>query len=282
MTSETFKVHGNGSGSYRAEQLGHTFECEIARLRCQAEMSWAVEQRRLTELGVIDGHDLLELGCGPGFVTKQLAQWLPHSRIAALDRDERMLNVARQTLRGEHDDRVTLLNASVHDTGLATSTFDVAISRYLFQHVDDPVAAAIEIRRVLRPGGTHIIIDVDDGVWGLAEPSFHEFRDLRRRYAEAQHGRGGDRFRGRRLGKILREAGYTGVVLDVFAYSSDDIGLDAFAAQMDPDEFLPLLEDGSLTITEYVRAHVLHQMFMQDPRAFVLSVGFIACAEKPL
>jgi SAM-dependent methyltransferase len=280
MTGRRFDA--NGSGSYAAEQTGRTFEREIARLKCQTEVSWVVEQRRLACVGVADGHALLELGCGPGFVTQRLAQWLPRSRIAALDCDERMLDVARQTLGGVLEDRVTLLKASVYDIVLDTSSFDVAISRYLFQHLDDPVAAAIEIRRVLRPGGIHVIIDVDDGVWGLSQPTFCEFRDLRRRYAEAQRGRGGDRFRGRRLGRILRQAGYTGIVLDLFAYNSDDVGLDKFATQMDPDELLPLVEAGTLTIAEYARARALYQTFMQDPQAFVLSVGFIAYAEKPL
>jgi SAM-dependent methyltransferase len=193
-----------------------------------------------------------------------------------------MLYVGRQSL--QHcglGDRISLLQASVVATGLRAHTFDVAISRYLFQHLQDPVAAAVEIRRVLRPGGIHIIIDIDDGLWGLVEPRFPEFAVWHRRRAEAQGSRGGSRFRGRRLGHILREAGYSAVELDVFAYHSDDLGCDAFAAQLDPRQFLPLLREGFLTLAEYARAQALYQMFLRSPEAFVLSVGFIAYGENP-
>jgi SAM-dependent methyltransferase len=268
--------------SYDPDHLGRGFDAEIDRLRAQAGLSWPIEQRRLSALGVADGQRVLEPGCGPGFVTERLAKWLPGSPITALDSDPRMLGVARRLLceRGL-DLRVQLVEATVEATGLPPGSFDVAISRYMFQHVPDPVAAAVEIRRVLRPGGVHIVIDVDDGLWGLAEPRFAEFDEWHRRRANSQQARGGDRFRGRRLGRILRDSGYVHVELDVFACSSDDVGLDRFTQLLDPDQFLPLLENGLLSLAEYARAKALYQRFRESADAFVLSIGFIAYAESP-
>jgi SAM-dependent methyltransferase len=267
--------------SYDPDRLGGTFEDEVARLRAQVAMSWPVEQRRLAALGIRDGLHVLEAGCGPGFFTERLAAWLPRSPIVALDADLRMLQIASQHLRrDEFDRRIELRHAHADDTGLPSAAFDVAISRYLFQHLRDPVAAATEIRRVLRPRGVHVVIDVDDGLWGLAEPAFPEFANWHRRRAAAQGARGGDRFRGRRLARILREAGYARVQLDVFAYDSDDAGLAFFAAQLDPDQFVPLLDDGLLSLTEYARARSLYERFLASPDAFVLAVGFIAYAEN--
>jgi SAM-dependent methyltransferase len=266
--------------SYRPDGSGHSFDEEIERLRSQVALSWPVEQRRLATLGLTDGQRVLELGCGPGFVTERLARWLPASCIVALDTDRKMLDLARTVMNhGATGTRVALLQASAEATGLRAHSVDAAISRYLFQHLRDPVVAAAEIRRVLRPGGFHVIIDVDDGLWGLAEPGFPEFTAWHRVRAAAQRGRGGDRFRGRHLGRILRAAGYVNVELDVFAYHSDTGGVEAFGRQLHPDQFLPLVEEGLLTLEEFVRAHALHHRFLQSPEAFLVAVGFIAYGE---
>jgi ubiquinone/menaquinone biosynthesis C-methylase UbiE len=268
--------------SYSPETIGRSFDEEITRLRIQMELSWPVEQRRLTALGVRDGQRLLEPGCGPGLVTERLATWLPHSEIVALDSDVRMLNTARKMLPDFQPlHRVSFQEASASDTRLPSHSFDVAISRYLFQHLRDPQAAAIEIRRVLRPGGVHIVIDVDDGLWGLVEPRFPEFEAWHLQRAKAQCGHGGDRFRGRRLGRILREAGYRNVELDVFAYHSDECGIEAFAAHLDPNQFLPLLDEGRMSVAEYAKAKVLYRKFLESRDAFLLTIGFIVYAETP-
>lgn len=266
--------------SYRPDESGHSLDQEIARLRTQVALSWPVEQRRLTTLGITDGQRILEPGCGPGFVTERLAAWLPHSSIVALDTDRRMLDFARTVVdRDAVGTRVTFREASAEATGLGAHSIDVAISRYLFQHLRDPVVAVAEIRRVLRPGGIHVIIDIDDGLWGLAEPGFPEFAAWHGLRAAAQRSRGGDRFRGRHLGRILRAAGYVHVELDVFAYHSDTTGVEAFCPQFHPDQFLPLVDEGLLTLEDYIRARVLNQRFLQSPEAFLLSVGFIAYGE---
>jgi len=282
MTPEPSGITGSQAQSYEPELFGHSFEGELERLRIQVELSWKVEHRRLAAIGISNGQCLLEAGCGPGFFTQRLAAWLPNSPIIGLDPNPEMLRVARKTSqRHALNGRIALIQASAAATGLRSHTFDVAISRYLFQHLQDPVAAAVEIRRVLRPGGIHVVTDIDDGLWGLVEPKYPEFEVWHHLRANAQGSRGGNRFRGRRLGRILREAGYRSVELDVFAYHSDDLGIDAFAAQLDPNQFIPLLDKGLLTLTEYIRARALYQTFLQSSESFLLSVGFIAFGENP-
>jgi ubiquinone/menaquinone biosynthesis C-methylase UbiE len=271
------------ASSYDPDHLGRTFDEETERLRAQVALSWPMEQRRLSMLGIVNGKRVVEPGCGPGFVTERLARFLPDSRITALDNDRRMLGLARRNLENQGlNRRVELVEAAAEATGLASGVFDAAISRYLFQHLPDPVAAATEIRRILRRGGVHIIIDIDDGLWGIAEPNFKEFAEWHARRASAQQARGGNRFRGRSLARILRQAGYARVVMDVFACHSDDVGIDAFATQIEPDQFIPLLEDGLLTVADYARAKALYKRFRQSPGSFVLAIGFIAYGENPL
>src|SRR5689334_21822532 len=97
--------------SYQPDRQPGGFDAEIARLRAQVELSWDVERRRLHGLGVSDGQTVLEPGCGAGQITRKLAEWLPHSRIVALDTDRRMLKAAREEVGAQA--RVSFLQASV-------------------------------------------------------------------------------------------------------------------------------------------------------------------------
>jgi ubiquinone/menaquinone biosynthesis C-methylase UbiE len=275
-------AHTNRARSYQAPQPGRDFDRELERLRNQAELGWATERRKLAALGVRDGQYILEPGCGPGFITERLLSWLPSSRIVALDADPRMLAVATRTLSGISGDRATLLQAELSDTGLPGDSFDVVISRYLFQHLEDPVAAAAALLRLLKPGGFHVVIDVDDGLWGLAEPYVPEFAGWYARRARAQGQRGGNRFIGRRLGRILRQAGYANVAVDLFCLDSDELGIDRFKPHLAPEQFLPLLQEGSMTFAEYIRAWSLYNRFLAAGDPLILSAGFLVYAEKPL
>jgi 2-polyprenyl-3-methyl-5-hydroxy-6-metoxy-1,4-benzoquinol methylase len=270
------------AGSYEPEPVGSDLRGEIERLRAQVELSWNAERRRLAGLGVRDGMRIVELGCGAGFFTHALARWMPHSTITAIDIDRRMLSAAAECF--EKDDcrsRVQLRLASADATQLATDSFDLVISRYLMQHVADPDEISSEAYRILRPGGMHVIIDVDDGMWGIVAPAIEEFRQWHGRRARRQALLCGDRFVGHRLGRILRATGYCDVTLDVFAYDSDELGMAAFDRQLTPDQFLPLLEDNKMSPEEYLESVFLYRKFTDTPGCFVMMIGFIARGVKP-
>ena len=59
--------------SYRAETEMRGVESEIERLRAQVLLSWDAEERALRRLGLRDGMEVLELGCGPGLVRTSFA-----------------------------------------------------------------------------------------------------------------------------------------------------------------------------------------------------------------
>jgi SAM-dependent methyltransferase len=253
---------------------------EIERLAAQARLTWAAEQRRLLALGVADGQRLLDMGCGSGAWTGLVSAWLPHSTVVGVDCDRHLLAQARERLAATAG-RVELVRAPVEATGLPDASFDVAVVRYVLQHAGEPGAVAREARRLLRPGGLLVAIDVDDGLWGLAEPAMPAFRAWHALAAAAQGRRGGDRFLGRRLGRLLRQAGFARVGLDVFAVDSDAVGLENADVHLNPDRLLPLVADGRISLADYVRATDLHRQFIASPDAFVLLTSLIAWGHKP-
>jgi SAM-dependent methyltransferase len=257
------------AGSYRPGE-GADLDGELARLEAQAELSWPEEFRVLTELGVRDGDAVLDAGCGSAAFTVRLRAALPASPLTALDADERLLDQARARLSG-----AAIVTGDLADPPVADASQDVVISRFVFQHLPDPLAVATRLRRLLRPGGLLAVIEVDAGLWGAAVP------DLRSGYAEAyqamaadQAGDGGDRFIARRLPGLLEAAGYRDVLVRPYAYGG--FLSEALSAQLSPERFRPLVERGALSVGAYARAHMAWERFRNDGGR-VLLLGFMVC-----
>ena len=99
---------------------------------------------------------------------------------------------------------------------------------------------------MLRPGGLLAVVEVDEALWGLAQPVFPEIEVIHRKAALARRGTGTNRQVVRELPRLLRRAGFTGIVVRPFAVTNDQVPTDSFAAHLGPDQFAPLVADGSL------------------------------------
>ena len=288
-------ISGQPRGSYLPGE-GADLAGELARLEAQAALSWPEEFRVLTELGVRDGHAVLDAGCGSGAFACRLRTALPASPLTAIDADERLLGHARERLAGLADTKVVL--GDLAEPPAADASQDVVIARFVFQHLPDPLAVAARLRRLLRPGGLLAVVEVDAGLWGTAVP------DLRSGYAEAyramtqdQAGGGGDRFIARSLPGLLEAAGYRDVLVRPYAYggtiggasggrggvvppgastvkTAGPAGNALLAAQLSPERFRPLVERGLLSLAGYARAHAAWRQFT-DCGGRVMLLGFI-------
>ena len=154
---------------------------------------------------------LLDLGCGPGFFAELAAQELvPDGRVTGVDVDGSLLDLAR-TRASARDLPIDYVLASGVAIPLPDDSIDFAYARFLFQHLDRPESVLAELRRVVRPGGTVMVMDTDDaGLLVYPEPS--GFRDLIDAAALSQADRGGDRSVGRKLRGMLHVAGLLDVV----------------------------------------------------------------------
>lgn len=269
------------SGSYDVSASHRDANAEIQRLAAQACLGWDKEAHTLSLFGLKDGMSLFEPGSGPGFVTERLLVLLPSSPITCLEIDPTLLKQAEQYLKTKANNRVHFVEGSVMDTRLADNSFDFAYARLLFQHLPDPLGAAKEIWRVLKPGGKLAIYDIDDEIFGLIDPPVPEFSSVLEKMGQAQAAQGGNRRIGRSLWRILKAAGFCNLDLEMIATHSDNIGIEPFLPQIDPDRLLPLVKIGLISEQELEKIRVSRKKFLDSPEPYILSLSLMVCGEKP-
>ncbi|MGZ9934349.1 methyltransferase domain-containing protein [Streptomyces sp. NC-S4] len=165
------------------------------------------------------GMRLLDVGCGPGTITADLAELVaPGGHVTAVDAAEDVLAQAR-TVAEERGlgDAVSFATADVHALDFPDDSFDVVHAHQVLQHVGDPVRALREMRRVCRPGGIVAARDADYAAmtWYPAAPGLDDWLGLYRRVARAN---GGEPDAGRHLRAWARRAGFTDVTASATAW----------------------------------------------------------------
>jgi ubiquinone/menaquinone biosynthesis C-methylase UbiE len=108
------------------------------------------------------GRDALDLGCGTGGITIELAR--RGLRVQGLDHSPAMMRFASERLRDENLNRdVTLSTGDVRALRFDDESFDIATCQGVLHHLEEPAAPLNEIWRVLRPGGMAYIAEPCQG-----------------------------------------------------------------------------------------------------------------------
>ncbi|PKV88810.1 methyltransferase domain-containing protein [Streptomyces sp. TLI_146] len=153
---------------------------------------------------------VLDIGCGPGTISADLAALVPDGHVTAADAAPAIVEQARAYAEGRGQRNMAFAVADVHALDHPDGSFDVVHAHQVLQHVGDPVQALREMRRVTRPGGLVAVRDSDYGAftWFPELPSLDTWLELYHRVARAN---GGEPDAGRRLRSWAREAGFTDI-----------------------------------------------------------------------
>ena len=119
--------------------------------------SWAAWARAVS-LFVPAGLRVLDLGCGDGALSREIARFAGH--VVGVDRDRAALTRARAAARRAGLSTVTFRAADIEALPQGDATFDVAILSQTLHVTPAPAAAVREAARVLVPGGRLIVLDL--------------------------------------------------------------------------------------------------------------------------
>lgn len=169
------------------------------------------------------GAEVLDVGCGPGTITIDLAARVVPGRVVGLDAAPDAVAAAEEAARDAGVTNVELGIGDVYALDHADDSFDIVHAHQVLQHLADPVAALREMRRVCRAGG---VVAARDSIyramsWYPASPALDRWLAVYCAVAEAN---GGEPDAGNRLRSWAQQAGFGAVETSASAwcYATDD------------------------------------------------------------
>ncbi|TCL69990.1 demethylmenaquinone methyltransferase/2-methoxy-6-polyprenyl-1,4-benzoquinol methylase [Hydrogenispora ethanolica] len=119
------------------------------------------------------GDSVLDLCCGTGALTAAAAKKVaPFGQVVGLDFSEKMLEVARRRVHSfRFRDNIRFIRGNALDLPFPDNRFDCVTVAYGLRNVTDPARVLKEARRVLKPTGTVVSLD-------LGKPSAPVFKNI--------------------------------------------------------------------------------------------------------
>jgi SAM-dependent methyltransferase len=140
-----------------------THDDEIERLGLQHRVWRDHVLAAWRRAGFAAGQTLLDVGCGPGWATLDLAAIVgPAGRVVGIDRSRRFLDHAAAAARAAGRANVELLELDLDERALPELGADGAWSRWVYAFVSKPRELLANVVRALRPGGTIVIHEYAD------------------------------------------------------------------------------------------------------------------------
>ncbi|MEI8050761.1 MAG: methyltransferase domain-containing protein [Actinomycetes bacterium] len=154
------------------------------------------------------GQQVLDVGCGPGTITLDLARRVYPASVIGVDAASSVIEIARQAAVAEGSTTTTFVRGDVASLGFAGDSFDVVHAHQVLQHLVDPIAGLMEMGRVLRPGGLLAVRDSDYGAfaWSPSDERLTRWMEL---YHEVTRKNRADADAGRHLPGWVRRAGFS-------------------------------------------------------------------------
>jgi ArsR family transcriptional regulator len=160
--------------------------------------SWAAWARALGLL--LPELEVADLGCGEGYLTLESARWA--RRVTAVDRSREVLERGRELAARRKLTNIAWKRGDIEDVPLPDRSVDLALLSQALHHAAEPARALAEAKRILRPGGRVLILDLRQ----------HEEAWVRSKLGDTWLG-----FSEAALRSLLRDAGFVRVKLQVGA-----------------------------------------------------------------
>jgi predicted O-methyltransferase YrrM len=183
------------------------------RLRLQAAVKWPTTKSLLQRVGLRQGMHCLDIGCGIGAVTLEMATSVgPSGRVVGMDIDERCLELARLDADALGL-KIEFRSGSASDHR-EISAYDLVFGRFVLTHLQEPEKALERMVQAARPDGVVVVEDIQfNGHFCYPEcPAFDRYVGL---CQEVVRRRGGDPNIGPRLLGMFLDAGLAEVELEV-------------------------------------------------------------------
>ena len=226
------------------------------------------------------GMSVLDVGCGPGSMTLELAQAVAPGKVVGIDLDGPAIEKARKTAVDKGIENVSFEVQDAAALRFSDSSFDAACAASVLQWLARPAAAAREVLRVLRPGGVFAVRDRarDGDLFGNLNPTL---RRALRLYDRFSRHRGANHRFGSRVHPKLVQAGFA----EVEAIGSfDPPGSNPvyfYSPFTDARQAQEIVDLGWATVEQLAEYTAAWKTWSNDPKSFMLIARCGAIGWKP-
>lgn len=185
---------------------------ERSRLAIQHRIWSDVAVAAWKKAGVGEGSRVLDLGCGPGHATFDVAQLVSEKgAVVGADASQRFVNYLNEQAKLRHVPQVSaqVVDAENLQATLAPQIFDVVYTRWLLCWLKNPAKAIAGVHHSLKSGGRFVIHDYFNWKTFSSGPRSQAIDKMVSAALKSFEAGGGDIDIGARLPKLLREAGFT-------------------------------------------------------------------------
>ncbi len=170
------------------------------------EQSGILEELLHSDTSYRAGSKVLEAGCGVGGQTIILTRHSPEAEFTSIDISEASLKRAEELITGQAIENVDFRQANILQLPFDDESFDHIFICFVLEHLSQPIDALLEVKRVLKKGGSLTIIEGDHGscFW---YPQTQDSLQVWDCLIKAQQQLGHDPLIGRRLSPLLHQSG---------------------------------------------------------------------------
>jgi ubiquinone/menaquinone biosynthesis C-methylase UbiE len=172
-------------------------------------MNRLLNDEGIARLSLAPGDFVLDVGCGTAIFARRMAEEVgEEGRVLGIERDPAQIAEAKRLARGD-DARVEIRQGDALAPPLREEeqgSFDVVHTRFLLEHLPDPIAAVRQMMKAVRPGGRVVLTDEDHETLRL-HPEPAGFARLWEAYWRRYESAGNDPSVGRKLVALLHGAG---------------------------------------------------------------------------
>jgi len=186
-------------------------QAEQERLQRQAEELGHESARLFDEIGIPEGARVLEIGCGPrGCLDLLSARVGASGRVVGVEISADAVALAQTFLTERGLQNVEVIAGDARSTGLPEGSFDLVTSRLVLVTIPQPVQIIAEAVALARTGGVVAFHEADRAA-AMCDPPSQAWDTLQKLFLAVAEKNGNDFHLGRKLPRLLREAGLVDV-----------------------------------------------------------------------
>jgi SAM-dependent methyltransferase len=182
------------TGEVYSQRANAAFEAVLAARTASREVTFFLSHLR-------SGMRVLDVGCGPGSITRGLADVVAPAEVVGVDLQPAQVEQARALAAERQVTNVRFEVGSIYELPFPNGSFDAVLATGVLIGLREPVPALQELRRVLRPEGFVGVRDADMAadIFTPATPLLEQWWVLRRRVLQHNGGEPLGRLHGQRL-----------------------------------------------------------------------------------